>query len=49
MLVAIWIYLLVQTALFCWAIVKWPMAYVYFVIPYYIVTIILISKAYSLC
>lgn len=48
MLVSIWIYLLAQTALFCWAIRRWPIVYVYLSIPYYVVTILLLIKAYSL-
>lgn len=48
MIIYIWVYLLAQTALFCWAINKRPIVYVYFSIPYYIITILLLLKAYSL-
>lgn len=48
MIICIWIYLLAQAALFCWAIHKRPIVYVYFSIPYYIITILLLLKAYSL-
>lgn len=48
MLVSIWIYLLIQTAIYCWVIFKNPVLHVILCVPYYVVTIMLLLKAYSL-
>ncbi len=48
MLVAIWIYLLIQTIGYCWVIFKKPVLHIILCVPYYIITILLLLKAYSL-